>query len=127
MRLAIDFDGTLCEHRFPDIGREVPGAIEFLKKFKDAGAKLILWTMRSEETLQEAVDWCSKRGVTFDGVNEGPGDRHWTNSPKVYAHIYIDDAAFGCPLTESKEMGAREMVDWDVVGPKVLEALGEGQ
>lgn len=122
--IAIDFDGTIVEHRYPDIGREVPGAIEWMKKFKEAGARLILWTMRSDgqqsgKVLTEAVKFCRSKGVTFWGVNKNP-DQDWSESPKAYAKIYIDDAAFGCPLRESKEAGARPMVDWSQVGPAVL-------
>ncbi len=69
--------------------------------------------------------------MKFDSVNEGIGDREWTDSPKAYANVYVDDAACGCPLVDSKEMGARPMVDWDVVGPAVLrrieQTLGVGR
>lgn len=134
MILAIDFDGTLAEHEFPDIGREVPGAFDWLKKFQAAGAKLILWTMRSDgrtadgskengPVLTEAVEWCRERGVEFWGVNGNPGQSSWTQSPKAYAHLYIDDAAFGCPLVESKKAGNRPHVDWSKVGPAVMEML----
>ncbi len=48
MKVAIDFDGTIVEHKFPEVGKPVPGAIEWMKKWQDAGAQLILWTMRSD-------------------------------------------------------------------------------
>lgn len=133
MRIAIDFDGTIVEHKFPDIGREVPGAFEWMKKWQEAGAELILWTMRSDRRINDpslwglyltfACQYCAGRGIFFAGVNHAPHGRDWTDSPKVYAHIYVDDAAFGCPLTESREMGARPYVDWDIVGPAVLERI----
>jgi len=127
----------LAEHEFPDIGREVPGAFDWLKKFQAAGAKLILWTMRSDgrtgdgkengPVLTEAVEWCRERGVEFWGVNGNPGQSSWTQSPKAYAHLYIDDAAFGCPLVESKKFGNRPYVDWSKVGPAVMDMLaGKG-
>ena len=137
--IAIDFDGTLCDHRFPDIGNENPGAFSALKAFQEAGAKLILWTMRSDmiapdnrspeghsadrDHLAEAVKWCRTRGVEFWGINENPEQRSWTGSPKQYAHLYIDDAAFGCPLRENPRMGGRPMVDWSKVEPAVLDLL----
>lgn len=143
--IAIDFDGTLCEHRFPEIGQEVPGAFRWLKEFESHGARLILWTMRSDlrnphdnntgptpganadrDYLTEAVNWCKERGVTFWGVNQNPDQHSWTQSPKQYAHIYIDDAAFGCPLREMPRAGSRPAVDWDVVGPAVLNTLTKG-
>lgn len=135
MIIAIDFDGTIVEHAFPEIGRPVPGAIRWMKRFQELGARLILWTMRSdrgaggphdvpeEPYLFEAVAYCEQNGVTFWAVNGNPQQSSWTESPKAYAHLYIDDAAFGCPLTESKRMGGRAMVDWDVVGPEVESLL----
>lgn len=127
--IAIDFDGTLAEHRYPDIGAEVPGAFAWLRQYQAAGVKLILWTMRSDgprqgPTLTDAVKWCRKRGVEFWGVNSNPEQHGWTTSPKAYAPLYIDDAAFGCPLRGSARAGGRDMVDWDVVGPAVAEMLG---
>ena len=123
--IAIDFDGTVSDHMFPDVGRPVPGAVEWIKKFKEAGAKLILWTMRSDgpegDYLQDAVKFCEENGLEFDFFNENP--QSWTTSPKVYAHYYIDDAAFGCPLKENPRMGGRPYVDWDVVGPDIYGLL----
>jgi hypothetical protein len=132
--IGVDFDGTLAEHEFPDIGLPVPGAFEWLKKFQAAGAKLMLWTMRSDgrvadgspengPVLTEAVEFCRKHGVEFWAVNENPEQRSWTGSNKQYAHAYIDDAAVGCPLRPSRRAGGRPMVDWDVVGPMVMELL----
>jgi hydroxymethylpyrimidine pyrophosphatase-like HAD family hydrolase len=118
--VAIDFDGTIVDHRYPDVGPEVPGAIRWMKSLQEAGAKLILWTMRDGETLAEAVAFCRGKGVEFWDVNANPGQRSWTQSPKVYAHIYIDDAAFGCPLRENPRAGGRPFVDWDTVGPAIL-------
>ena len=123
MFIAIDFDGTIVDHRFPEIGRPVPGAFTWIKRFKDAGATLILWTMRSDssaygDTLSDAVKFCRKNGVEFDLVNSNPQD--WTSSPKVLAHAYIDDAAIGCPLRSNPRMGGRPFVDWDIVGPTVM-------
>lgn len=130
--IAVDFDGTLAEHRFPEIGDEVPEAFHWLKLFQAAGAKLILWTMRSDgrtgecrandPVLTEAVEWCRERGVEFWGVNTNPGQKGWTQSPKAYAHIYIDDAAFGCPLMKTED-GRRSFVDWSRVGPAVMALL----
>nr|WP_082839948.1 hypothetical protein [Gemmata sp. SH-PL17]AMV25538.1 hypothetical protein VT84_14160 [Gemmata sp. SH-PL17] len=130
MIIAIDFDGTIAEHEFPDIGAPVPGAFEWMKRWQDAGAKLILWTMRSDgrsadgsrengPVLTEAVEFCRRNGVEFYGVNGNPGQASWTQSPKAYAHVYVDDAAFGCPLRESRKAGNRPMVDWSVVGPAI--------
>ena len=123
MKIAVDFDGTIVEDKFPAIGQAVPGAFYWLHTLQQAGAKLILWTMRSEDYLDAAVRHCREHGVLFDSVNEGIDDRDWTSSPKAYAHVYIDDEAFGCPLIDSKEMGARPMVNWDVIGPDLLRRI----
>jgi hypothetical protein len=131
MIIAVDFDGTIVDHRFPDIGTAVPGAIYWLKRFKEVGFKLVLWTMRSDgqsngNVLTQALEYCSRMGVEFDGVNHSPGQDSWTSSPKAYAQIYIDDAGFGCPLKENPRCGGRPYVDWDVIGPAVLGCLGSG-
>jgi hypothetical protein len=120
LRIAIDFDGTIVDHRYPGIGQDAPTAIYWLKRWKEAGAILILWTMRSGFQLEDAVDYCRLNGIIFDGINEGPNDRNWTTSPKAYAHIYVDDAAFGCPLKPGPAPDSRPWVDWDIVGPAVM-------
>lgn len=123
MIIAIDFDGTLAEHKYPKIGREVPGAIASCKEFQSRGVKLILWTMRSGDRLKEAVEWCKERGLEFWAINENPNQQEWTNSNKQYANMYVDDSAVGCPLKESKEMGAKDYVDWEIVRKIILERL----
>lgn len=133
MIIAIDFDGTIVDHCFPDVGAPVPGALYWMKRFKELGAQLILWTMRSNDrekngsVLTDAVKYCESNSVTFIGVNQNPNQHRWTSSPKVYAHIYIDDAALGCPLHENPRMGGRPYVDWDAVGPAVEKRLLEGK
>jgi len=117
--IAIDFDGTLVEYRYPDIGPDVPGAFEWVRKLQDAGAKLILWTMRDGDTLAAAVEHCRARGIEFWGVNANP-DQSWSTSPKQYAHAYIDDANLYCPV---KLAGRRAVVDWDIVGPAALKLV----
>ncbi len=74
------------------------------------GYKLILYTMRSGEYLLEAVEYLAAEGIELWAVNENPAQKYWTDSPKVYAHVYIDDAAFGCPLVEAEN--DRPIVDW---------------
>lgn len=130
--IAVDFDGTICDHVFPDIGKPVPGAFEWLAKFQEAGARLILFTMRSDgqqngDVLTHAVEFCRENGIEFFGVNRNPEQDTWTDSPKAYAHVYIDDAAFGCPLRDNPRAGGRPYVDWDAVGPEVLSLITGGQ
>jgi len=115
--VAVDFDGTLCEHRYPDVGEEVPGAFDTLRELSKHH-RLILWTMRHSHRLKDAVDWCRARGIEFWGVNKNPEQRKWTGSPKAYAHVYIDDAALGCPLVHPAS-GARPYVDWSKVAERL--------
>jgi hypothetical protein len=127
--IAVDFDGTCVDHMYPDVGADVPGAARWLRAFAAAGAKLILWTMRSggreagSGPLADAVRWFAARDLPLYGINANPDQVAWTRSPKAYAHVYIDDAALGCPLRENPRMGGRPYVDWDRVGPDVLARL----
>ena len=114
MYIAIDFDGTCVTHDYPRIGKDI-GAIEVLKRLIKSGHKLILNTMRSGKELQDAIDWFKENGIELYGANENPSQKSWTNSPKVYAHMYIDDAALGCPLKMDLNLSNRPFVDWDVV------------
>ena len=97
MRIAIDFDGTIVENNFPGIGKEMLFAFETLKELQKQGNQLILWTYRSGEALQEAVDFCKSRGIEFYAVNRNyPEEEYdYTISRKVDADIYIDDKNFG--------------------------------
>lgn len=123
--IAVDFDGTIVKHEYPRVGDPNPGAIEWMKRFQEHGAKVILFTMRSGDSvggdLFEAVEYIEENGIELDGVNTNPGQDSWTSSPKAYAQVYIDDAAFGCPLVDNP--GGRPYVDWDIVGPAVLKII----
>lgn len=125
MIIGIDFDGTIADHCFPSIGEPVPGAFTWMKHFQTLGAKLVLWTMRSDgeaaggNYLSAAVAFCRRHGVEFWGVNRNPEQGSWTSSPKLYANCYVDDAAIGCPLLPPMRPGGKMVVDWAVVGPMV--------
>jgi hypothetical protein len=109
--IAVDFDGTIVEHRYPVIGEPVPGAVETLKWLQECGAKIILYTMRSRVQLVEAAAWIANRGIELWAINTNPEQASWTTSPKAYAHIYIDDAALGCPVKMDSD-NVRLCVDW---------------
>ncbi len=128
--VAVDFDGTIVEHRFPKIGMILPGAIHWLHRFvREYDAKLILWTMRCREgsmgdVLSPAVEYCRVYGIEFWGVNENPQQKEsrWSTSGKVYAHCYVDDMNAGTPLIHPPN-GDLPYVNWDLVGPHVLSVL----
>ena len=96
--IAIDFDGTLCENAWPEIGQEHEDIIEFAKYEQKNGAALILWTCRCGELLDAAVEWCRARGLEFDAVNENLPERvaqyGGTESRKVLADEYWEDKGF---------------------------------
>ncbi|MBR4952285.1 MAG: hypothetical protein IKY56_04750 [Alistipes sp.] len=96
--IAIDFDGTCVEHEYPSVGMDVEGAVETLRALNNKGHKLILFTMRSGDKLDKAVKWFKDRNIELWAVNENPEQKQWTESPKVFADVYIDDAALGCPI-----------------------------
>lgn len=127
MYICVDFDGTLVDHRYPDIGEPAPDAIKWLKRLQKLGARLILFTMRSDTNeggplLQDAVQYLCKNGVKLYGINRNPDQDDWTKSPKAYGDVYVDDAAFGCPLIQPKGF-ARPCVDWKIVGPQLEHIL----
>lgn len=116
MIIAIDFDGTCVGHLYPDVGPDVPGAVSTLKQFIEDGHRLILYTMRSGQHLQDAVNWGLSRGIDWWAVNTNPDQHTWSTSPKVYANLYIDDAALGCPLRDHPSAHVtRPCVDWSAI------------
>ena len=114
MYIAVDFDGTCVTHDYPRVGKDI-GAVPVLKMFIESGHKLILNTMRSGDELADAVQWFIDNDIPLYGVNENPTQKSWTASPKVYANLYIDDAALGCPLKMDRAVSDRPFVNWDAV------------
>lgn len=109
--IAVDFDGTCVTHEYPKVGSDVALAKDVLALLNAAGFDLILYTMRSGKELQDAVKWFKTNNIPLLGVNRNPDQDAWTSSPKVYANLYIDDAALGAPLVYPGG-GARPHVDW---------------
>lgn len=92
--IAVDFDGTLCENKWPEIGEANTELITYLKKQKEAGVKIILWTCRTWSLLKDAISWCRTQGLYFDAVNENLPEvikRMDGDSRKIFADEYIDD------------------------------------
>ena len=99
MIIAVDFDGTIVEHRYPSIGKERPFATATLKMLQRDGHRLILWTVREGALLDEAVEFCRERGVEFFAVNSNypdeNEDRTAIRSRKLKADLFIDDCQVG--------------------------------
>lgn len=95
--LAIDFDGTIVDNKYPSIGKPKLFAFETLKKLQKQGFVLILWTYRDGEKLEEAVEFCKKNGIEFYAVNKSYPEEVYTEdiSRKINADIFIDDRNVG--------------------------------
>ena len=110
MIIAVDFDGTIVEHEYPRIGKPIPFAIDVLKKLQQEKRHiLLLWTVREGALLDEAVEYCSKRGVNFYAVNKNYPEEEREDAPrKLTADVFIDD----------KNIGG--LPDWSVIYKTIL-------
>lgn len=99
MTIAVDFDGTIVEHRYPEIGKELPFATQTLRMLIEDRHKLILWSVREGKLLDEAVEWCRKRGIEFYAINkdfpEEDLSKNQSFSRKLKADVWIDDRNIG--------------------------------
>lgn len=99
MTIAVDFDGTIVEHRYPEIGDEIPFATDTLKMLIADRHRLILWTVREGKLLDDAIEWCRKRGIEFYAINrdypeeEMEKNNHFSRKLKV--DMWIDDRNIG--------------------------------
>lgn len=96
MIIAVDFDGTLCEDKYPEIGAPMVGAVDVMRKLHEAGHYLILWTCRTGEELKHAVNWCLAQGIPLNRINDHCPEnvaKYGEGGLKVYADRYIDDKA----------------------------------
>ena len=99
MLIAVDFDGTIVRHRYPEIGEEIPFAVETLKMLTEERHRLILWTVREGQLLDDAVEWCRKRGLEFYAINRDYPEEDITLnqhfSRKLKVDLWIDDRNIG--------------------------------
>ncbi len=122
MFISVDFDGTCVTHEFPQTGKNI-GAEIVLRALANAGHKIICVSMRSGEhkdtvgvdTVKAIEDWFKKENVDLYAINDNPAQTSFSNSRKVFAHIYIDDQFLGCPLIENAQYSRRAFVDWSGV------------
>lgn len=123
-KLAIDFDGTIVEDAYPGIGSPQIFAFETLKQLQNEGYRLILWTYRHGDRLQEAIDFCKKNGIEFYAVNssfEGEVFDHATQSRKIDADLFIDDRNLGgFPGWGEIYKIIKEKIEFRVEGNEVL-------
>lgn len=108
MIIAIDFDDTICLNSWPEVGEEIPGAIETIKKISKYNI-IILWTCRVGEPLKTAIDFCLSRGIEFDYINENVPElieKYGSDCRKITADIYIDDKSI---------FSAGPVVNWNTV------------
>jgi len=97
MKIAVDFDGTIVEHDYPNIGKEKLFAFETLRELQKQNHQLILWTVRTGKELDDAVQFCREKGIEFYAVNKNYPEEIFdeTTARKIHADIYIDDRNIG--------------------------------
>ena len=113
MHIVVDFDGTVVTHDYPRVGKDI-GAVPLLKKLVENKHQLILFTMRSGKELEDAVKWFADNEIPLFGIQTNPTQHEWTDSPKAYGQLIIDDAALGCPLIWTS-LSDRPYVNWEIV------------
>ena len=118
--ICVDFDGTCVTHDYPNLGKDV-GAQEVLQELLAAGHKLILFTMRDNKELDDAVKWFETNNIKLWGIQKNPTQHKWTSSPKAHGHIYIDDAALGCPLIFDPSIHEKPFVNWKAIKIKLVQ------
>ena len=94
--IAVDFDGTLCYSDWPDLGEPNMPLIDYLKRWRAQGNKLILWTCRAGDALESAISWCCALDLEFDAINDNLPEiveKYGNNSRKITCDYYIDDRA----------------------------------
>ena len=114
MIIAVDFDGTIVEHKYPGIGEEIPFAISTLRLLAEQRHRLILWTVRRGKLLNDAVEWCRSRGLEFYAVNKNFPEEILEGENcfgKINADIFIDDRNLG------------GLPDWGVIYKMVAEGM----
>lgn len=110
---AVDFDGTLCENAWPGIGEPNHLLIRSLISLRLRGDKLILWTCRTGDKLNEAIEWCKTQGLEFDAINENLPEiiaAFDGESRKIFANVYIDDLAVNPTYNPPKKRSKRDVM-----------------
>ena len=109
--IVVDCDGTVVTHEYPKMGKDI-GAVPVLKELIDNKHQLILFTMRSGKKLDDAVNWFKENDVSLFGIQTNPTQHEWTDSPKAYGQLILDDAAAFAPLRLDLSYSNRPFIDW---------------
>jgi len=133
MDILVDFDGTCVTHEYPRVGKDI-GAAPILRSLVACGHNLILFTMRShkqgispvtnaiqEGGLNDAIQWFKKNNIPLYGIQTHPTQKAWTDSPKAYGQLIIDDISLGTPCQIDRSTG-RKYVDWIAVTELLVKA-----
>lgn len=111
LTIGLDADGTIFEHNYPNIGKDIPNCVEVLKKWQEKyKVGYILSTMRSGKELEDAVNWFKEKEIPLFGIQKHPTQHTWTDSPKCHCRIMIDDRNFNQPLIADSR--GIPCVDW---------------
>ena len=98
---AVDFDGTLTvKSEYPNIGTANIYLIDYLIAERIKGNKVILFTCRQGELLDEAIKFCNEKGLHFDAINENLPEniaKYGGDTRKIHADYYIDDRMLWFP------------------------------
>ena len=92
--IAVDFDGTLCYSKWPELGQPNQALIEYLQEWKRNGNKLILWTCRTGEALSNAVEWCREQNLEFDAVNDNLPENAKAMPLCLFWHSFLVSAGY---------------------------------
>lgn len=100
--IAVDFDGTIVQHMYPEIGETIDGALEGLHNLAMDGHYIVIWTCRVGKELIDVKNWLDNHGVIYDAININAGCVNFPTGPKIYYDILIDDRAYGCKINWKK-------------------------
>jgi hypothetical protein len=126
--IVVDFDGTVVTHEYPMMGKDI-GSVPVLKELVANGHQLILFTMRSDmgvnsgkfkSGLTDAVNWYKENDIPLFGIQTNPTQHEWTDSPKAYGQLIIDDAAAFAPLKLDLTHSNRPFIDWVIMRDELI-------
>jgi ribonucleotide monophosphatase NagD (HAD superfamily) len=112
-RIACDYDGTIAFDSYPEVGAVKEYASVVLRRVKEAGGQIIIWTCRTGKDAEEVKKKLADAGIEYDAFNDNLPETQLMfpdNSRKVFADVYIDDKANFC-----------EEIDWFWIESKLFE------